>query len=113
MSAGAVSSAVRPYSSLQDGSVIKELFILHSLMLGIRDFPAKLTSVVFHSLMVSIPFLRLSEVAVDRSPNPFAGAVFLQVLLTQQKMQEVPHHPYQDVTSPDTDASHHFFNSYH
>lgn len=82
-------------------------------MPGTRDFPAKLTSVVFHSLTVSIPFLRLSEVAVDHSTNPFAGATFPQVLLTQQKMQEVPHHPYQDVTSPDTDASHHFFNSYH
>lgn len=86
MSAGTVCSVVRPYSSLQDGSVIKELFTLHFPMLGIRDFPAKLTSVVFQSLMVSIPFLRLSRVAVDCSTNPFTSATFPQVLLTQQKM---------------------------
>lgn len=82
-------------------------------MLGTRAFSGKLTSVVPCSLMVSIPLLGLPEVAFDRSTNSFAAVTFPQVLLTQQKMQEATHHPYQDGTSPDTDASDHFFSSYH
>lgn len=56
---------------------------------------------VSHSLMVSIPLLRLPEVAFGHGRNPFPGLTLPQVLLTQRKTQEDTHHPYQDVTSPD------------
>lgn len=89
------------------------LSLLPSLMLGTRCFSGKLTQMVSHSFVVSIPFLRLPEVAFDHGRNPFPGLTFPQVLLTQEKTQEDTHHPYQDVTSPDTAASYHFFSLYH
>lgn len=79
-------------------------------MLGTRAFSGKLTFVVPCSLMVSVPLLGLPEVAFDHSTNSFAAVTFPWVLLTQKKMQEATHHPYQVGTSPDTDASFfHFF----
>lgn len=82
-------------------------------MFGTRGFSGKLTYLVSRSLVVSIPLLRLPEVAFDHGRNPFPGVTFPQVLLTQRKTQEDTRHPYQDVTSPDTAASHHFFSLYH
>lgn len=82
--------------------------LLSSLMLGTRGFSGKLTYVVSHSLMASIPLLRLPEVAFDHGRNPFLGVTFPQVVLTQWKTQKDICHPYQDITSPDSAASRHF-----
>jgi len=82
-------------------------------MPGARGFSGKIAYVVSHSLMVSIPLLRLPVVAFDHGRNPFPGVTFPQVLLTQRKTQEDTHRPYQDVTSPDRASSHHFFSPYH